>query len=248
MPRASRPPTAATRAEAPPRPRARRPRTVDAPRATPSAPTRRRRPTLPPADAPADGCRAPAQPAARRRGDSRRARSRAASPPTPASTCAPLAGKGSGPDGRIVRIDVERALAGGTRRPPAAPRRGARRPAGGAPGAARGAGAGARGRHDHRSEPDAARRRAPHERVEVAGAALLPAVRDRHGQGARAARGAQRRARRRRRQADGQRPDRARLRARAARPPAVPPLVGRRQARTSTARRTSASRSRSTRA
>ena len=106
-----------------------------------------------------------------------------------------LAGKGSGPDGRIVRVDVERALEGGAPAK-AAERRGGR-------GARGRAGAGARRRSrraeaddDHRSEPDAARGRAAHERVQVAGAALLPAVRDRHGQGAGAARGAQRRARR----------------------------------------------------
>ena len=51
-----------------------------------------------------------------------RARSRVAWPPMRASTCVPLAGRGSGPDGRIVKVDVERLAAEGvTARAAAAP-------------------------------------------------------------------------------------------------------------------------------
>ena len=69
-----------------------------------------------------------------------------------------LAGKGSGPDGRIVRVDVERALAGGAPPQPARTcRRARRRGSGGrsCSGAARALPAAARGRGDDRSESHA---------------------------------------------------------------------------------------------
>ena len=159
-----------------------------------------------------------------------------------------LAGKGSGPDGRIVRVDVERALAGGaTAR---AGRRSRRR------GAARRAPAPAPRRRRRRPRPTtviepspmlrAVARRMSESKSQVPHFYLQceidmgKALALREELNAELADDGV--------EALGQRPDRARLRARAARPPAVPPLVDRRQARTSTARRTSASRSRSTRA
>ena len=143
-----------------------------------------------------------AAPAAPRRAGpatSRRARSHAASPPTPASTCASWPARAAAPTAAScastssARWPAARRGRGGRAAAPAAAARGGRARA-----RAQRAPPAPEGGTDHRAEPDAARRRPPHERVQVPGAALLPAVRDRHGQGARAARGAQRRARRRR--------------------------------------------------
>ena len=169
----------------------------------------------------ADGRPRPATGAAQ--GQPGRAR---ASPTRPASTCAAWPARAAGPDGRIVRVDVERAdRSGSGRRDRAAaepPPQAAPRPPRPQPGAA------ARGR---RRSSSRARCCAPIARrmgeSKATGAALLP-----HGEidmgkalalreelnAALAGEGDQ---------GHRQRPDRARLRAGAARPPAVPPLVGR---------------------
>ena len=126
-----------------------------------------------------------------------------------------LAGTGSGPDGRIVKADVERAIAAGGSAAPAAAatsradrlRRSQRR-----------------GRAA-RSDADAEGNRPPHVGVEDHRPPLLPLGRDRHDPGRPDAGGAERGAGRRRREDQHQRPDRAGLRDGADRASPGAPLV-----------------------
>ena len=145
----------------------------------------------------------------------------------------PLAGRGSGPDGRIVKVDVERLAAEGARRRAAAPHLRRRRAAAPPPAPRSRRLGGGRG---HEADRHAARRRAAHDGVEAERPALLPAVRGRHDPGDRAPARDQPLARRGRHEGLDQRSDHPRLRRLADRAPAVPPLLARRSHRAPRAR------------